>query len=253
MSAEPGASPAACAELERALRGAFEQLAREQGVLAVDLRVRCAPLDDQPRFGHAEEARVVERAVPKRQREFATGRRLAHEMLVELGLPSAPLLPDARRAPRWPDGVVGSIAHAAGLVAVAVATRPPFTALGIDIESAEPMSAELIGAVLTARERSSLPLDPIAAGARAKLAFCAKECAYKTWSRDLAAVPEFTDVEIDFDPGRGGFTARLIPRAGAPFEPRMLRGSSGKSGGLVWAASVLAAEREELRAPPGDP
>ena len=60
-------------------------------------------------------------AVDKRQREFATGRRLAHGLLTELGVGGGPLLPGRDRAPIWPDGVVGTISHSRAWCVVAAA------------------------------------------------------------------------------------------------------------------------------------
>src|SRR5215470_6495909 len=53
-----------------------------------------------------EEARHVEKAVPKRRLEFAAGRRCARLALARLGLPPGPILAGADRAPCWPSEVV---------------------------------------------------------------------------------------------------------------------------------------------------
>lgn len=220
------------------VRRAFEALAAERGVDARDLCVRAAAIDAEARFAHAAEERVVADAVPARRREFATGRRIAHELLAELGRPAAPLVPGRRRAPDWPAGVAGSISHAQGLALVAVAPRPPFAAIGLDVEGADELSPALIGAVLTARERERFAGAGGSLGAWAKLAFCAKECAYKAWSPTLEAVPEFSDVEIEFHAGGEGFAARLVPRAGAFDAARTLRGRCARGDGRVWAAAL---------------
>src|ERR1700761_3617241 len=70
-----------------------------------------------------DEEALLGRAVEKRRREFAAGRGCARRALAALGLPPAPLLPGEGGAPRWPDGVVGSITHCAGYAAAAVAAR----------------------------------------------------------------------------------------------------------------------------------
>ncbi len=233
-------------KLEQRIRSAFEGLAadrregpqRTPGAAAPNILVRVASFDADARFAHVEEERVVAHAIPARRREFATGRRLAHELLAELGHASAPLLPGKRRAPDWPAGVVGSISHARGIAAVALAPRPQFTAIGLDVEGAEALSPELIGAVLTAGERERYARLDGALGDWAKLDFCAKECVYKAWSPALAAVPEFTDVEIDFDAPGDRFTARLMPRAGMPFEAWMLRGRYARCDERVCAVTL---------------
>src|SRR5262245_62949338 len=67
-----------------------------------------------------EERAHIARAIPKRRNEFAVGRSLARELLGELGFPDFPLLPGADRAPRWPLGIAGSIAHDSRQCVVAV-------------------------------------------------------------------------------------------------------------------------------------
>jgi 4'-phosphopantetheinyl transferase EntD len=222
------------AELEERVRSACERLAVECDLV----RVRAAALDATAAFAHPAEERVVEHAIATRRREFATARRLAHELLGELGHPFAPLLPGKRRAPDWPSGCVGSISHAKEIAIVVLAKRPPLDALGIDVEGSEPLSPELIRAVLTPSEQRTLAAYAGALGDWAKLAFCAKECAYKTWSPALDAVPEFTDVEIDFDPASERFVARLIPRAGMPFESWTLHGAFGRAGERIFAVAL---------------
>lgn len=236
------------ARLEHAILRAFEELAGDLGADARRLLVRVAPIDAEARFVHAEEASLVEKAVESRRREFATGRRLAHELLDAMGHARAPLLPGSRRGPEWPKGVIGSISHARSVAAVVVAKGPPFTAIGLDVEGAEALRAELIDTVLTAHERLELTGDAI--GARAKLAFAAKECAYKAWSPTLHAMPEFTDVEIDFDPQRSSFKARLLPRSATSFEARSLRGRYARCGERVFAVSLAVDDRTEPGSPP---
>lgn len=226
------------ASVERCLRASFDELAREHGVDPSHVRVRAAPIDPVARFAYAEEERVVADAVPARRGEFATGRRLAHQILRDFALPDAPLVPGSRRAPRWPRGTVGSISHARGMAVVALALDPPIAAIGVDVESAEPLAPHLLDSVLTPRELArhrTLAGDPCA---WAKLAFCAKECAYKTWSHALDVVPEFTDVEIEFAASGTRFVAQLVPRVGTPFRACVLRGSIASSSTLVLAAAI---------------
>lgn len=219
------------ARLEGAIRAAFARLAEEQGAGAARVLVRAAPIDAVATFAFPAEEALVARAVESRRRELATGRRLAHELLAELGAPSAPLLPGERRAPLWPAGVVGSISHAQGVAVVAIAPGPPFAALGLDVEGAEPLRPELVDVVLTARERRAS--DGPALGARAKLAFCAKECAYKAWSPSLARVPEFTEVEVELDAAGERFVAQPPVRSVSA-----LRGACAIGADLVWAVAL---------------
>jgi len=68
----------------------------------------------------AEEAAIA-RAVPKRRREFTTGRACARAALAKLGLPPAPIVPGLRGAPQWPAGVTGS--RSKGLATTTRTTR----------------------------------------------------------------------------------------------------------------------------------
>ena len=165
---------------------------------------------DEPPLQHESERAVVTRAVDKRRQEFATGRALAHELLEQLGVPDAPLLPAQRRAPAWPDGVVGSISHGSGLCVVAVASAQTCTALGLDIESAGPLRPKIRRHILRADEQLGLSeLSEEEAGQRAKLVFSAKECFYKALSPRLDRVLAFEDVRLTIEDD-GRFSGELM-------------------------------------------
>jgi 4'-phosphopantetheinyl transferase EntD len=226
--------------LEQALRALLRELARDQGLADDVIVASVVPIDPEARFAYPEEERAVERAVLKRRLEFATTRRLAHELFVRLGCDGAPLLPDERRMPRWPIQVVGSIAHSPRAAAVVVAPSDRVAALGVDLEEDPPLAASLVATVLTAPEVErlrALPGDPLA---WAKVAFCAKECAYKLWSPFVKRVLEFDEVELALDAARSRFRARLL----MPLPDRSvgdeLEGGFARAGGHVLAAALLA-------------
>ena len=81
-----------------------------------------------------EEEIAVSRAVEGRRREFATGRACARQALAQLGLPPRPIGVATTGAPRWPEGVVGSITHCHCCRAAAVGWETDFGAVGIDAE-----------------------------------------------------------------------------------------------------------------------
>ena len=103
----------------------------------------------------AEEA-VIANAVDKRRREFTTVRHCARLAMAELGLPPVPIVPGERRAPNWPDGVVGSMTHCAGYRAAAVARRTEVLSLGIDAEPHGPLPDGVERAVTLPEEREHL-------------------------------------------------------------------------------------------------
>ena len=126
-----------------------------------------------------QEARAVARAVQTRRDEFTAGRAAARLAMERLGLPpqAVPAAPD--RSPVWPDGLTGSISHAGGLCA-AVLSRDPLHKLGLDIEDAAPLDADLWPLVLTPDELDRLAQAPAdRRGTIAKRIFGIKEAAYK--------------------------------------------------------------------------
>jgi 4'-phosphopantetheinyl transferase EntD len=188
------------------------------------------------------EAAAVASAVVERRREFGTVRYCARRALRQLGVPPVPILPDVDRAPRWPDGVVGSMTHCAGYRAAVVARSRELCGVGIDAEphaALAPAALELVlredeGArlVTLADAHPSLHWD--------RIVFCAKEAVYKAWFPLTGRWLDFEDVSVTVRPD-GTFRARLRvppPRlAGAKLD-----GFSGKwavGRGLVVAATSV--------------
>jgi 4'-phosphopantetheinyl transferase EntD len=146
-----------------------------EGVVAAELRGPGEASCLKP-----EEARSVERAVPKRIQEFAAGRQCARRALAELGRPDVPIPVAPDRQPLWPPGVVGSITHTAGLCAAVVAESTRLEALGVDTELSGAVKPELWQMICVADE--SAWLSTLAPGERAAavtLLFSAKEAFYK--------------------------------------------------------------------------
>lgn len=163
-------------------------------------------------FLFPEEADTVARAVDKRRREFATVRQCARTALAELGVPPVPILPGAKGAPRWPDGIVGSMTHCAGYRAAAVARSAAVASLGIDAEPAAPLTdTDVLKLVSDETERAALA----DLGARHpgvpwdRLLFSAKESVYKTWFPLTGRWLGFDEARVRLDPD-GSFTAALL-------------------------------------------
>ncbi len=165
------------------------------------VRAAVAPIDPRIDDLHAEEAALIERAVPVRQREFAAGRRLARRLLAELGCSPTPLLRLSDRSPRWPDQVVGTIAHSRELCAVAVASRGHgIVGVGLDLEPDAAMAPELANRILTAREQAAAAaLTPAERGRYATLAFAVKEAVFKCVHPVGNDGLEFSAVEVEPD------------------------------------------------------
>ncbi|QCO56124.1 4'-phosphopantetheinyl transferase superfamily protein [Pseudorhodobacter turbinis] len=142
---------------------------------------------------------ILAGSVPKRLMEFAAGRAAARAAMAAFG-PACAIPMGSDRAPIWPDGISGSITHSATACLAAV-TRAP-TLIGIDLEPATPLEADLWDIVLSPPERATL-----GTGLHAKLIFSAKEAAYKAQYARSRTLLEFDALEITL--GHGQFTARF--------------------------------------------
>ena len=129
---------------------------------------------------------------PQRLAAYASGRRVAHAALKALGELSAPVT-SCGRLPRWPAGVVGSIAHSRTL-AVAVAARArQVRGVGVDLEAEGRVGERLAARVLVDAERQRF------AEAHWTLAFSAKEAVYKAVNPVVGEYLGFGDVEIEIE------------------------------------------------------
>ncbi len=125
------------------------------------------------------------------------GRLLARRLLRQLGYDD-PAIPRGKAGePVWPAGVAASIAHDADF-AIAVATRSEtMRGVGIDIEPALPLPPEIEPVVLNSRDRLA-GCDPAIAG---RIAFAAKEAAYKASFPLDGEVLGFEDITVDLAAG----------------------------------------------------
>lgn len=143
------------------------------------------------------EREAVARAVPKRQCEFAAGRRAARQAMAGLDLPPEAIPVGQQRAPIWPEGTCGSIAHCDTLCIAALSQT--HRSLGIDIEPATPLADDLIPIICTRLERRWLEELPDAdVGETAKRIFCAKEAVYKAQYPISGQVIGFDALSIRF-------------------------------------------------------
>ncbi|HZG02671.1 MAG TPA: 4'-phosphopantetheinyl transferase superfamily protein [Streptomyces sp.] len=195
-----------------------------------------------------EEEALISGAVEKRRQEFRTVRTCAWAALRRLGIDPVPILPGQRGAPRWPDGVVGSMTHCAGYRAAAVARAAEVTAVGVDAEPNEPLPpGGVLGLVALPEERALLASHAADRPGVCwdRLLFSAKESVYKAWFPLTNRWLDFHDAMVRVDPCAGTFTARiLLPAGTAPagaggqpsgFEGRWLV----RDGLIVTAIAVL--------------
>jgi len=188
------------------------------------------------------EARVVRSAGDERRREFGTVRYCARQALLRIGVPAAPVLPDADGVPLWPTGVVGSMTHCAGYRAAAVAYATDLAGLGIDAEPHAPLPPSTLDLVLRDDERIE-HLVLAQAYPRLhwdRLLFCAKEAVYKAWFPLTRRWLGFADVALEVHPD-GRFRAHLTVPAptAAGLEMTRMDGRWAVGRGLIVAVATL--------------
>ncbi|MGJ8616307.1 MAG: 4'-phosphopantetheinyl transferase family protein [Sulfitobacter sp.] len=172
------------------------------------------PKAPQPALMMSERDAVVG-AIPARQREFAAGRAAARAAMVELGIKAKPILANPDRAPIWPRGVTGSISHTDNVCIAAVSHTETCRSLGIDIELATPLDADLITTICSDTElRRVAGPDQLH---HAKLIFSAKEAAYKAQYSLSGLLFGFDHLDVTLDLATKSFVATFLKPA-APFD-----------------------------------
>lgn len=172
--------------------------------------------EGQPVRLFPEEEALVQKSVPKRQREFALGRACARAALARLGRPDGAIGRGANGAPLWPDGIVGSITHTQGYAASLVGLSRFYAGIGIDAERIGRVSPDLWPRLFDPSEMDHLgSLDAATQAVTATLFFCAKEACFKAWGGTL----NFQEIHIT--PGAGSFAA---VRAGEQLQGRYAMG-----------------------------
>ena len=193
-----------------------------ESVVAVEMlgdeAVREAPL-------YPEEAALVARAVPKRRREFSAVRACARSAMEKLGVEPQPVVSGERGAPRWPDGLIGSMTHCEGYCAAALARARDLASLGIDAEPHAALPEGVGESVLLPSERERLArLAAERPGVHwDRLLFSAKESVYKAWFPLTGRWLDFMEADIELVPAPGArphgtLRARLLvpgPQVGA--------------------------------------
>ncbi|MAB79169.1 MAG: phosphopantetheinyl transferase [Planctomycetes bacterium] len=181
------------------------------------------------------EREPVQKAVEKRVREFATGRVLARRALQRLGFPEAPLRVGPGRAPLWPEGAVGTIAHTAGLCVAVCTTLDRVRSVGLDLECELELKEGLAERILLQEERTTR-------GARPALHyFCAKEAVYKCQYPLSERFLEFHDVCVEFAQDRESFTANILEEPdSSPW--KRIHGRVVTTADHVLAAAALVSE-----------
>ena len=221
----------------------------QAGVAAAEMREPGDPATLLP-----AEARHLQRAVPKRLREFAAGRACARRVLAEFGIVNFPIEVAADRQPLWPDTIVGSITHTAGFCAAVAARRQSMAAIGIDSEAVGAVNEEIWPAICVAAETAWL--ESLPAGERiaaVTLIFSAKEAFYKCQYPLMRESLGFQDVRVeasDWGAAAGAFTIHatraiaLAQRTALPMRGRYLLHEEFLTAGIGLSAAAVSASTQ---------
>jgi 4'-phosphopantetheinyl transferase EntD len=157
------------------------------------VEISAGPLLDNPPELTPREEKSAGVMAPRRTLEFKTGRAYAKLALSKLGFSNVELAVGANRAPIWPAGTSGSITHAAGHVAAAVANVASVGMIGIDAEANCASPPSIWAQFLTARELQHVRGLPLAARAGLVLSiWCVKEAV----SKALGYPIDPTEIEV---------------------------------------------------------
>ncbi|MEE2861314.1 MAG: phosphopantetheinyl transferase [Pseudomonadota bacterium] len=166
--------------------------------------------DGQPPLWPGEEV-AVRHAIPARRQEFAAGRAVARAAMQDAGLEPAALPAGPDRAPRWPTGVAGSISHAAGVAAGLAGRSAVWAGIGLDIEKAAPLDADLAAII---RASGDCDGSELGADLSATLAFSAKEAAFKAQFPLTGLWLDHREVGVTLTPTSFTVVVRDVPLIG---------------------------------------
>jgi 4'-phosphopantetheinyl transferase EntD len=154
--------------------------------------VRPIEFGDEAMLTSSEVAAMRESVLTKR-RASGAARAIARRLLASLGVPAVDILRSPGGAPVWPTGYKGSLSHDATMAAATVAPSKELGGIGVDVETAEPLDAEVMSIVGSVRERRTFCRDHF----DAKLLFSIKEAVFKATNPMDRVFLEFRDVTVD--------------------------------------------------------
>jgi 4'-phosphopantetheinyl transferase EntD len=184
----------------------------------------------------AEESCWLAPMVSGRRREFTMGRNAARRAMARLGVgPAAIGRHSSDRDPLWPAGIVGSISHAHGVVVAACARENDARAIGVDVERAGPLGADLVREICREDELEALRgVAPPAPSDWPKLLFSIKEAGYKAWFPSMRTPLEFHAMRVIPDPAARRFSAHVASAV-------VMDAAWEVKGGFAWNAELVVA------------
>lgn len=201
-----------------------------------DVGIACKSVEGDPQLLWPVEREAVQRAIPRRQREFASGRVAAREALAQIAWPAEAIPCASDRSPVWPQGLVGSIAHNAQVCVAMVGRCERVPAIGVDIEEDKDIEPHLWKMICTPEELAVLSSVPRSLQGRSVTRlFCAKEAFYKWQFPQTRRLLDFHDVQVLLNPDQTGFRVHTPPVDNTPFP------SIGIQGRLLTHESLVLA------------
>ena len=156
-----------------------------------------------------EEIDAFAASVSKVRRASGAARIVARQLLPRFGRAPSAIRKSAAGPPVWPDGIVGSLAHDDAVAVAAMAAKREFSSVGVDVEPAMPLDADLLDIIATENERARGIHDPL----HGRLLFAIKEAVYKAVYPLDGVFLDHHDVEVDLASCvaavRGGRTVRF--------------------------------------------
>ena len=146
------------------------------------------------------EALAVATAAESRKINFTMGRVAAREALEKIGCPPTAIPVGTDRAPVWPAGIIGSIAHTRGVGVAVVARTEHVSAIGVDLEQSSAVTENLWPELFLSEERAFLQSMDEASRARFATAFFSmKEAFYKFQFPHTNERLNFQDVRLSLN------------------------------------------------------
>lgn len=211
------------------------------GLFPAEISASAGAIEDWTGELLPEERLSIGKAVESRRSEFATGRKLARQLLGECGHPNFPLLREDR-LPCWPGGIIGSITHtrnrsgSRSLCVAAVGHASRFAGIGIDCEPDEPVDQGIERVVCRGDEHAWVG-EGVGdeRGRRCRVVFSIKEAVYKAFFPRTRVFWSFQDVTVSIDLERGVYSARLPESAGV----ERVEGRIRRRDGWILSATVV--------------
>jgi 4'-phosphopantetheinyl transferase EntD len=152
----------------------------------------------------SQERELFSRATLAQRRQSAAARCVARDLMSRMGLPQAPILKAPSGVPIWPAGLKGSLAHDDEIAVAAITDDKRISSVGIDIEPALPLPADIIDMVATASEQRIYSESLL----KSRKLFVAKEATYKAVFPIDGRFLDFHDIEVDLARARAIISGR---------------------------------------------